>query len=252
MAETLVSSNPAPPEPEVKAPPTVVETSTGGVQVVREPAKEAEPVVEKPTETPPAEKPAETKPAPAPVIPTVITKVIAAAEAEAALTTAGADITALAEEVITSGTLSDATVKALEAKGVARSVVDSHLAALQAEATQITTALAERAGGADEFQNALRWAATGLTEAEVKAFNTSVQTRDVNVAGLALDGLLAKMEKALGGQPARVNGAAIPPTQGAKPFGSRAEIIAAMKDQRYDKDEAYRKSVERRLEVTEF
>lgn len=251
MADTIVAPSTAPAEPEVKTPPTVVETSTGGVQVVREPVKEAEPVVEKPAETPPAEKPVETTPVP-PVVPTVITKVIAAAEAEAALTTAGADITALAEEVITSGTLSDATVKALEAKGVARSVVDSHLAALQAEATKITTALAERAGGADEFQNALRWAATGLTEAEVKAFNTSVQTRDVNVAGLALDGLLAKMEKALGGQPARVNGAAIPPTQGSKPFGSRAEIITAMKDPRYDKDEAYRKSVERRLEVTDF
>lgn len=158
----------------------------------------------------------------------------------------GVDVAAMQAEFDKSGALSEDSYKALEGVGFGKEVVDAYIAGQTALAEKAVNAAHELVGGADNFKSMLEWAGTGLSAAEVQAFNQAVLNPALSKA--AILGVKAQWEAAQGTEPKLLSGAG--PTQsGAPPFASRAEVTEAMRDPRYRSDPAYRALVTSRIDA---
>ncbi|OAM53358.1 hypothetical protein A7981_05655 [Methylovorus sp. MM2] len=168
---------------------------------------------------------------------------------EAELAKVGIDYGALTEEFETSGTLSDESYKALADKaGLPREYVDSYIAGQAALVREAQTRAFDIAGGEAQYKDMVNWASGNLTPAEVKAYDQAIEGTPEQVA-LAVAGLKSKFVAANGSEPNLVSGESNSST-GAQGFASRAEMTTAMRDPRYAKDAAYRKSVEQKISVS--
>lgn len=101
-------------------------------------------------------------------------------------------------------------------------------------------------GGVQQYNQIVSWAGQNLSPTQTQAFDNVVQTGNVEMIKLAVDGLRAQYESANGyegttlqGKPAKTSGDV---------FRSQAELIAAVGDPRYDKDPAYRQDVIEKLD----
>jgi hypothetical protein len=92
------------------------------------------------------------------------------------------------------------------------------------------------------------WAAENLPEGEIDAFNTVMDSGNLNTIRLAVQGLRARYEQSNGRQGQLIQGETS--GTGGSAFRSVAEIVNAMKDPRYAKDPAYRKDVEQRVALS--
>lgn len=178
------------------------------------------------TETPPVEAPAETD----------------AAKAE--LEKVGVDYTSLQDEFAAKGELSEESYKLLAEKaGLSRDMVDNYIEGQKARAVSFEMSAYEAAGGKEQFAAMSTWAAANLSEKEINAFNEGVNGSEAHMR-LAVEGLRSKYQAVNGSEPGLLHGGN---TDVAMGFESRAQMTAAMKDPRYAKDPAYRKSVERKV-----
>lgn len=108
------------------------------------------------------------------------------------------------------------------------------------------TSVAEAVGGREQMDSLFTWANANLTADEAEGVNEALKSGNVNLAKMALSGLQARYVAAEGSEPALQNGGASP-VRGVTPFASSAEVIAAMRDPRYETDEAYRQTVYSRM-----
>lgn len=197
------------------------------------------PVDAKPAEvTPPDQKPAEAEQKPA-------EEQAATDEAAKAAESAGLDMASLNTEFATTGTLSEASFEALSKVGIDKATVESYIAGQVALAAQRDTEGFSLVGGKEQFDTMAAWAATNMSDADREAFNASVSGSPAQMKQAVL-GLKASYEAAMGSDPSLVRGAGAP-SAGVTPYASRAEVVAAMKDSRYQNDPAYRALVEQRI-----
>lgn len=148
------------------------------------------------------------------------------------------------------GALSDEHYAKFEESGIPRALVDGWLAGQQAIMAQFNAGVVAAAGGEDAFKAAASWAAANLSEAELAPYNEAVNSGDFERAKLAVQGIIARHAKSVGSEPNLADG------QGGAAssigFRSRAEMVAAMQDPRYDRDPAYRSDVERKVAASAF
>jgi hypothetical protein len=144
------------------------------------------------------------------------------------------------------GTLDDDDYALAETYGFDKQMVDNYIAGQQAAAELASYKMNEAAGGAENLEAMLIWAQTGLSAAEIDAYNTALADNDLGRATLGVAKLREQYEaqhgkepKLLGGKPARAN---------ASTFGSWAEVSAAMADPRYSRDATYNAQVVAKLE----
>jgi len=155
-------------------------------------------------------------------------------------------IDAYAKEFEQNGSLSDASYQKLqEQHGLNRQFVDNYIAGQQAREVQFTSAIHNTVGGEQQYGQMIQWASANMTPAEINVFNNALNSRDVNAATLAVQGLQAKFSAANGVEPKLVGGSNT--MDGIAPFTSVAEMTAAMSDKKYKTDELYRSQVEKRL-----
>lgn len=147
----------------------------------------------------------------------------------------------------TEGKLTEDDVQALVKVGLPQRYIDNYLAGLEALQQQQEAKVHSLAGGADKFNAALQWAATGLTADEIDSYDTLVT--NPKTATQAVEWLMAKYNAT-----APSEGSFIEAEAGAAVgdvFRSKAEFQAALNDDRYFKgDRAYRASVEEKLART--
>lgn len=174
------------------------------------------------------------------------------AEVSDALKAAGFEYQALAEEFVTNGDFTDATVEKLE-KVFGKELVQDYRDAKKAQFASATasydTAVAESVGGLDTFKSVTAWAANALNAEEIAAFNADVTSGDVRRATLAAQNLQARFSAEGGKPPNLVNGG----RTGAEARGGYASIeqmSKAMEDPAYRKDPAYRASVDAKIEAS--
>ena len=156
------------------------------------------------------------------------------------------------------GTITDDMYKSLESTGLSRSAIDSYLAGVSAEAGYTATsevndlndndvsAIKKSAGGEKEYNQLINWAASNLPAKQTEAFDTLIETGNVDAIQLAVDGLKAKYENANGYEGRMLSGKA--PQTSADVFRSQAEVVEAMSDPRYDRDPAYRQDLIEKLD----
>ena len=101
------------------------------------------------------------------------------------------------------------------------------------------------AGGEAEYERLTAWAAENISSDKLDAFNTVVDRGEALAIQMAVAGLRSEYENAEGYEGRMLTGKAARTSDG---FRSQAEVVAAMADPRYDRDEAYRQDVYDKLE----
>lgn len=101
-------------------------------------------------------------------------------------------------------------------------------------------------GGSEAYSDLTNWASTNLTEAETSGFDSLVESGNPEMIQLALQGIKAKYDNAFGSEGLTLQGK--PPSNSRDVFRSQQEVVDAISDPRYDRDEAYRQDVLEKLE----
>ena len=105
------------------------------------------------------------------------------------------------------------------------------------------------AGGEAEYAKLTSWAAQNLSETKLDAFNDMIDRGNATAIQIAVSGLRAEYEAQEGYEGRMLTGNA---ARGADAFRSQAEVVQAMSDPRYDRDEAYRQDVYDKLERSDI
>lgn len=163
-------------------------------------------------------------------------------QAQEVLQVKGFDYAELQNEFLTTGEISQETRKQLSEVGITNELVDSFIEGQQAKAEQEKNEIATCVGGRQNFDNIIKWAATNLSETEIKSINS---VTDKKVIQIILKDLKTRMEEQEGITPNYTNG------DGGKParevYRSQAEMFEAISNPKYTKDEAYRSDVQRKI-----
>ena len=154
-----------------------------------------------------------------------------------AVDSAGLNMDSLAEEYAKDGKLADKSYQSLEKAGIPKEYVDRFIAGQQAIADQQSASVKNMVGGAESYDAMSEWASNNLSETEKQAYNTAVNSKDLEAVKLAVVGLKARYAQATGSEPKLVEGKASP--SGEQGFDSWAQVTQAMSDPRYSKDPAY-------------
>ena len=100
-------------------------------------------------------------------------------------------------------------------------------------------------GGQQAYTEMTQWAAENLSAEEIGAYDSVVNSGNLDAAYWAVQGLKAKYSEANGNQGKRYSGGRAPAPEPG--FRSHAELAAAIRDPRYNEDPAYRLDVEAKL-----
>jgi len=170
--------------------------------------------------------------------------------AEKAVESAGLNMENLSNEYAEKGELDAKSYEALEKAGIPKDYVDQFIEGQKAIGEKQTNTVKALVGGNEAYSEMADWAADNLTDAEKTAYNTAVNSKDLETAKLAVVGLKAKFEKANGSEPTLLEGQTAP--SGEAGYKSWAEVTRAMSDDRYQKDPAYQAAVKEKLSKSEL
>ena len=162
-----------------------------------------------------------------------------------AVDSAGLNMDSLAEEFAKDGKLADGSYTSLEKAGIPKDYVDRFIAGQQAIADQQSSSVKEMVGGTQAYDNMSEWAGQNLSETEKTAYNSAVNSKDLEAVKLAVVGLKARYSQATGSEPKLVEGKSS--ASGEQGFQSWAQVTQAMSDPRYAKDVAYQAEVKNKL-----
>jgi hypothetical protein len=162
-----------------------------------------------------------------------------------AVDSAGLNMESLSEEYAKEGKLADASYTSLEKAGIPKDYVDRFIAGQQAIADQQSSSVKEMVGGTQAYDTMSEWAGQNLSETEKTAYNSAVNSKDLEAVKLAVVGLKARYSQATGNEPKLVEGKSS--ASGEQGFQSWAQVTQAMSDPRYAKDVAYQAEVKNKL-----
>ena len=164
-------------------------------------------------------------------------------QAEDIVKSAGLDINQMQQWYAQNGQLSEDHYKALEKSGIPKETVDQYIAGQEALAERQRDTLIGKVGGQESFTAMAEWAKANMSPAEIDTYNKATASNDMTVVENAVLGLAYRYQSAVGKDPKLLGGKA----PGNSGFQSVAQLTAAMKDPRYEKDPAYRREVQNRL-----
>lgn len=154
------------------------------------------------------------------------------------------DFSKFAEEYSKEGALSDDSFTELQNMGYPRAMVETYIQGLAAAQTADADAVMDVAGGTEGYNELTDWARNNMPNNELELYNQMVSGSTDN-AKMAVEWLMSKREAAGDVEPNLISGRA---SAAAKDdFKSTAQVVAAMKDERYRSDPAFRREVEEKL-----
>lgn len=157
----------------------------------------------------------------------------------------GFDYAKLQEEFNATGEISKETREKLAEAGITEDVIDNYIDGQKAKVEAKMNEIAEVVGGRKEMDEIIKWASKNLDEKEKASINS---VRDENIMKIILKDLKERMEEKEGVTPEYTTGDGSK-TQ-ANVFESKAQMMEAIRDKRYDKDEAYREKVRKKIEAS--
>ena len=101
------------------------------------------------------------------------------------------------------------------------------------------------AGGEAEYNRLTAWAAENISEDKLDAFNSVIDRGEALAIQMAVAGLRSEYEAQEGYEGRMLQGKA---ARSLDAFRSQAEVVQALSDPRYERDEAYRQDVYDKLE----
>ena len=152
------------------------------------------------------------------------------------------------------GTLDEVQFKDLEDAGIPRHAVESYLSGLYGNtwgnqpevlSERDVAEMMDMAGGKANYNAMTDWAAANLDPEDIKAFDEVTNTGNKAAVRFAVKALMGQYEDAQGRTPDLVTGKN---ARQGETYRSMAEVVRDMESPRYEKDEAYRFDVMRKLE----
>ena len=177
------------------------------------------------------------------------------AEVEESEPTATTELIAEASaEWYESGELSQETIdkfSEMDSTDLINTYLEMQAAAPQAEeAPDLSQAdvdsLYAEVGGQAQYEEIADWASQSLSDGEAEAFNQVIETGSLDQIKLMMAGLQARYTNENGYEGVQLQGK--PPSSSRDVFRSQQEVVDAISDPRYDRDEAYRQDVLEKLE----
>ncbi len=168
----------------------------------------------------------------------------------------GVDLSKYEQEFTEKGELSEDSIKEVaKALNIPAKYIQSHVDAVKAAnaslVNQTRGQVIEYVGSETQYNTMIDWASKNLSEAEKKHINAHLSSLDMDEIKIGLDVLTTRYNKA---NPPKASSNKIitggkPPAApaGVKPYSSRNEWLADVQNPRYEKDEAYRDAVGKRL-----
>ena len=160
------------------------------------------------------------------------------------------DFSKYSEEWADKGELSEDSFKELAEMGIPKEVVNRYIEGVEAVQTRQVSEVYNSVGGEDNYKSMVEWASSNLSKEEVNAYDNLVTGNDVTSVRLAAKGLWAQYVAQNGKAPKLIGGSQSM-SGSTSPFRSTAEVVSAMSDSRYATDPAYRRDVEKRLEISD-
>ena len=108
--------------------------------------------------------------------------------AEKAVESAGLNMENLSSEYAEKGELDAKSYEALEKAGIPKDYVDQFIEGQKAVAEQQATSIKDIVGGAESYAEMSNWAADNMTDAEKSAYNTAVNSKNLETAKLVCIG----------------------------------------------------------------
>ena len=170
--------------------------------------------------------------------------------ADDAVEKAGLDMGALTAEYDQNEGLTDASYKALEDAGIPKATVDQYIQGQKALVTQAQNEAYSLTEGKEGYEAMSQWAKANLSAEELTNYNTQVNSSNSKIRGQAIRGLHAQFSADSGEGKPLVHGGGTTGNTGG--FGSRAQMVAAMQDSKYQSDPAYRAEVENKIANSRF
>ena len=164
------------------------------------------------------------------------------AQVSQALTKKGLDYEAFTQEYLTDGKLSDKSMSALAEAGIPKEMVQTYIKGCEAQAEMERNELAQCVGGRETMDEIINWAAKNLSRDEIVTLNSIRNKFELETI---LIGLKNRMEQNEGKTPNYQKGTGSKTAVAG--FRSQAEMFEAIKDPRYNKDEAYRSDVQKKI-----
>lgn len=169
-------------------------------------------------------------------------------EATALLRDKGLDISTYTREYESSGQLSEQSLATLEKAGITRAMVNDYINGQRVLVESQVSQVKNSVGGEEAYTRLITWAAATMNDREKSAYDRVLATNDLDLITMAAQGLKARYDAAMGKDPQVVVSGRVPGgNDGQERFESRAQMVEAMRDPRYDKDPAYRARVERKI-----
>ena len=165
---------------------------------------------------------------------------------------AGVDYQGMNTKWQETGKLDDDDYTALEGAGFSKDMVEAYLDGVQYRAEQDSqlaakevAAIKNEFGGEQVYSEMITWAAANLDKGEVDAFNSMLKTSNPHQIRIAVAGIQAAYMNNAPREPKLVGGRAA--KADTTKFKSTAQVVAAMNDERYATDSAYRQEVQEKL-----
>jgi hypothetical protein len=156
------------------------------------------------------------------------------------------DIRPFSEEFAEKGELGEESYRKLDDLGFPRELVDNYIQGMAAYSQQQSTQMMSAVGGEESYNQMTDWASKNLSEAEINAYNSIMDSGDPSQIDIAVRGMHARF-KANDTEPSLIQGDTVNVNNG---FNSTAEVTAAINDPRYRKDPAYRKEVQQKIQMS--
>ena len=171
--------------------------------------------------------------------------------ADEAVEKAGLDMGALTAEYDANEGLTDDSYAALEAVGIPKATVDQYIQGQKALVAQAQTEAYSLTDGKEGYEAMSQWAKANLSAEELTNYNTQVNSPNSKVRSMAIRGLHAQFSADSGEGKPLVHGNNSATADGSG-YKSRAQMIEAMQDSKYQSDPAYRAEVEAKVARSSF
>lgn len=171
-------------------------------------------------------------------------------DAEELESTPAADmISAASQEFAESGELTPETRDALSELDSSE-LLDAYMSLAPPPSPDLSdsdvSSLKASVGGEESYNQITGWASEALSEVELEAFNTTVDSGSLAQIQMVMAGLQARYQAENGYEGTQLQGKA--PSNSRDTFRSQAEVVEAINDPRYDRDPAYRNDILMKLE----
>lgn len=162
------------------------------------------------------------------------------------------DFEGLGKEFAESGSLSEDSLKALSEAGIPEEISSTYIEGINAIQTLRGNQLYEAAGGKEAYEAAVKWGSQNLDEKQREAFDTAVNAAIIEGDFAAASMMIQSVKAQMGGNEPSYVKASTGSTnaEGIRPFESREDMMAAMRDPRYSKDAEYVAMVQKRLAIS--